>query len=144
MKLDVARVDVWIASIEDHPGNLAKKLDTLAKAGVDLEFALARRAPEKLGTGVVFATPIKGARQIKAAYEAGFEKAESIYSLRIVAVNKPGIGARLTKQLGDAGINLRGLSGVAAGNRAVFHLAFDSSADAGKAMRLIRQISTTR
>jgi len=144
MKLDVARVDVWVTSIEDHPGSLAKKLDILSKAGVDLEFAIARRAPEKLGTGVVFATPIKGAKQVKAAYEAGFEKAESLCSLRIIAANKPGIGTEITKQLGDAGINLRGLSGVAIGKRAAFHLAFDSADDANKAMRLIKQISATR
>jgi len=144
MKLDISRVDVWIASMEDHPGSLAKKLDTLAKAGVSLEFAIARRAPEKLGTGVVFATPIKGARQVKAAREAGFEKAESLGSLRIVAANKPGVGAGLAKRLGDAGINLRGFSGVAIGKRAVFYLAFDSADDAGKAMRIIRQISVSR
>jgi len=143
MKLDVARVDVWIASIEDHPGSLAKKLDTLAKAGVNLEFAIARRAPEKLGTGVVFITPIRGAKQVKAACEAGFEKAESLYSLCITAANKPCVGARLAKQLGDAGINLRGFSGVAIGKRAAFYLAFDLAADANQAMRLIKQISAT-
>ena len=47
--------------------------------------------------------------------------------------------AELTKLLADAGINLRGLSGAAIGNRAIFHIAFDSSTDANKAKRLIKK-----
>ena len=44
MKLDVSRVDVWAASIKDRPGGLAVKLDALAQAGADLEFAIAPTA----------------------------------------------------------------------------------------------------
>ncbi len=139
MKSDVRRVDIWAASIEDRPGGLAQKLDALAQAGADLEFVIARRAPEKTGTGVVFVTPIKGAKQIKAAKEAGFEKTQSLCALRILATNKPGLGAKIARLLGDAGINIRGFSGAAIGNRAVFHLAFDSAADANKAIRIIKQ-----
>ncbi len=32
MKLDITRVDVWAAGIEDRPGGLAQKLDALALA----------------------------------------------------------------------------------------------------------------
>jgi len=138
MRMDISRVDVWAASIKDRPGGLAEKFDALAQAGANLEFVIARRAPEKPGTGVVFVTPIKGARQIKAARAAGFEKAASLHELRIAAADKPGLGAKLTKQLAEAGINLRGLSGAAVGKRAVFHLAFDCNADANKAMRLLK------
>ena len=139
MKVDVSRVDVWAASIEDRPGGLAEKLGALAEAGVDLEFIIARRTPEKPGAGVVFVTPIRGPGQTRAARQAGFAKTESLHGIRVATGNKPGFGAELTRQLGDAGISLRGLSGAAIGNRAVFHLAFDSSADAGKAMRRLHQ-----
>ena len=138
MKLDISRVDVWAASIEDRPGRLAEKLDALAQAGADLEFIVARRAPERIGTGVVFVTPIKGAKQTRAARKAGFEKTVSLHGLRVAAADKPGLGAKLTKQLGEAGINLRGLSAAAVGKRAIFHLAFDCNADASKAMRLLK------
>lgn len=138
MKLDISRVDVWAVSIKDRPGGLAEKLDALAQAGANLEFVIARRAPEKKGTGVVFVTPIKGARQIKAAKKAGFVKTASLRGLRIAAVDKPGLGAKLTKQFGEAGINLRGMSGAAIGKRAIFHLAFDSNTDASKAMRILK------
>jgi len=138
MRMDISRVDVWAASIEDRPGGLAEKLDTLAQAGIDLEFIIARRAPEKPGTGVVFVTPIKGAKQMRVAKKAGFGKTASLHGLRIAAADKPGLGAKLTTQLAEAGINLRGMSGAAIGNRAVFHLAFDSNADAKKAMRILK------
>ena len=138
MKLDVSRVDVWAASIKDRPGGLAEKLDALARAGVDLEFAIARREPKKPGTGVVFVTPIKGARQITAAKRAGFAKTVSLRGVRIAADDKPGLAAKLTRRLADAGINIRGLSAASIGKRAIFHLAFDSASDANKAMRLLK------
>jgi len=141
MKLDISRVDVWAAGMKDKPGELARKLDALAQAGADLEFVIARRSPEKPGTGVVFVTPIKGARQARAAKKAGFAKTKSLHAVRIASANKAGFGAGLTDQLAQAGINLRGLSGSAIGKRAVLHLAFDSTADAGKAVRLIRRIA---
>ncbi len=141
MRLDISRVDVWAASIEDRPGGLAEKLDALAQAGVDLEFIIARRAPDKPGTGVVFVTPIRGPGQTRAARAAGFERTESLNAVRIGTGNKPGFGAELTTQLAAAGLNLRGLSGATIGNRAVFHLGFDSSADANKAMRSLKQMA---
>ena len=142
MKLDVSRVDVWAARIKDRPGGLAQKLNALAQAGANLEFVIARRAPGKPKTGVVFVTPIKGARQVKAAKQAGFKKTASLRGLRIAAGDRPGLGAKLTTQLADAGINLRGFSGAAIGKRAIFHLAFDSNADAGKAIRCLKAISS--
>ncbi len=136
MRVDVSRVDVWAATIKDRPGALGEKLDALAQADIDLEFIIARRV--KPGKGVVFVTPIKGARQIRAARKAGFEKTKSLHGIRVATGNKPGFGAELTMQLADAGINLRGLSGAAIGNRAIFHLAFDSSDDASKAKRMLK------
>ena len=139
MRVDVSSVDVWAVSIKDRPGSLAEKLDALALADVDLEFIIARRVHEKAGKGVAFVTPIKGPKQIRAARKAGFEKTKSLHGIRIATGNKPGYGAELTMRLGEAGINLRGLSGAAIGNRAIFHIAFDSSDDAKKAKRLLKR-----
>jgi len=83
--------------------------------------------------------PIKGARQIRAAKKAGFAKTVSLRGVRVAAVDKPGLGATLTGRLADAGINLRGLSAASIGRRAIFHLSFDSAADANKAMRLLKR-----
>ncbi|HUV66819.1 MAG TPA: hypothetical protein VMW24_23225 [Sedimentisphaerales bacterium] len=138
MKLDVSRVDVWAASMEDRPGGLAQKLDALAQAGADLEFVIARRSSACPGTGVVFVTPIKGPRQIRAARKAGFEKTKSLHGIRISTGNKPGFGAELTKQFAEAGLNLRGFSSAAIGNRAIIHVAFDSEGDLSKAVCLLK------
>ncbi len=138
MRVDVTQVDIWVASIEDRPGGLAEKLDALAQADVDLEFVSARRAPDKPGTGVAFVAPIRGPRQMRAARKAGFEKTKSLHGVRVATGNKPGFSAELTKKLAEAGISLRGFSGASISNRAIFYLAFDSDADANKALRLIK------
>ncbi|MBN1854934.1 MAG: ACT domain-containing protein [Pirellulales bacterium] len=140
MALNVTRVDVWAASIEDRPGGLAEKLAALAEAGAQLEFVISRRAPDKPGTGVVFLTPLKGAAQIGAAKKAGFEKTETLHSLRIDGPDQPGLGAKMTQLLAQAGINLRGLSAAAIGKRCMMYLALDSSADATKAARLLKRL----
>jgi hypothetical protein len=137
MSLTVERVDVWAATIEDQPGGLAGKLAPLAEAGADLEFAIARRAPDKPGTGVVFVTPLRGDAETAAAAKAGFAVADGLHSVRIEGDNRPGIGAELTKKLADAGVNLRGLSAAVIGGRFIMYLALDTDADAQKAMGLL-------
>jgi len=138
MKVDISRVDVWAAGIEDQPGGLAEKLDVLAQADVDLEFIIARRSSSTPGSAVVFVTPIKGPRQIRAARKVGFEKTKSLHAIRVATGNKPGFGAEIAKKLGEAGISLRGFSGASISNRAVFYVGFDSDEDTGKAIRLLK------
>ena len=140
MKLNVSRTDTWAAMIDDRPGGLARKLAALADAGANLEFIIARRAPEQRGSGVVFVTPLRGAKQVKAAQAAGFQKTESLYSLRVEGADKPGMGAKLTEALARAGINLRGLSAAAIGRRHVTHLALDSAKDAAKAVTALKKL----
>jgi len=137
MSLTVERVDVWAATIEDSPGGLAGKLAPLSEAGADLAFAIARRAPEEPGTGVVFVTPLIGDAQTSAAEKAGFAVADSLHSLRIEGDNQPGIGTEITRGLADAGINLRGLSAAVIGGRFIMYLALDTSKDADKAVGAI-------
>ena len=91
MALKVERVDVWAARMKDVPGGLNAKLGPLAEAGANLEFVIARRSPEKKGTGVVFVTPIKGAAQITVAKKAGFNKTSTLHSVRIEGPDKPQI-----------------------------------------------------
>ncbi len=139
MKLGVTKPDVWAASIADRPGGLAAKLAVLANSGANLEFVIARRERSKPGTGVVFVAPLSGAKQTGAAKKAGLKKATSMSPLRVSGPDKPGIGARLTAQLAQAGISLRGLSAASIGKKFVLYLSFDSAADSAKAARLLRQ-----
>ena len=140
MKLSVSRTDTWATVIDDRPGGLADKLAALTAAGANLELIVARRAPEQRGSGVLFVTPLKGAKQIKAAEAAGFQKTESLHSLRVEGADQPGMGAKLTQALAEAGINLRGLSAAALGKHYVSHLALDTAKDAAKAAAVLKKL----
>ena len=131
--------DVWVAGLDDKPGALANKLAALAEAGTDLGFIIARRAPDKLGTGVVFVTPLRGDREIDAATEEGFTVSTHLHSVRVEGQNEPGIAARITRKVGDAGLNLRGFSGAVIGTQYVLHLAFDTAESAQKAIRRLQE-----
>ncbi len=140
MTLNVTRVDAWAAPLEDKPGSLATKLATLTEAGLNLEFIIARRAPDNPGAGVVFVTAIHGARGARAARDAGFLKTESLHAVRIEGPDTPGRGHQLVQVLAAEGLNLRGFSAAAINGRFVAHLAFDSGRDATKAARLMRRL----
>ena len=139
MAYSVKKVDVWAGEIADRPGGLAEKLQSLSDAGANLEFLIARRAADKPGTGVVFVTPNKGAKQKSAAQGTGFATTDSLHSVRVDGPDKAGLGAKMTKAIADAGINLRGLSAAALGRRSVSYLAFDSAADADSAVSILRK-----
>jgi len=141
MKLNVARADVWVAPVEDKVGGLAAKLEALAAAGVNLTFIIARRAPDHPGEGVVFLTPIRGAKQIRAATAAGFRKTTTQHSVCVDGGDKPGLGAKITAALAGAGINLRGLSTGVLGRKFVTYIALDSEDDAKKAVRVLKKLS---
>lgn len=140
MALKVQRVDTWAASLEDKPGGLATKLSVLAKAGANLEFVIARRAPDKPGGGVVLVTPITGAARCRAAQEAGFKKTASLHTVRLAGPDKKGEGVRIAQALADQGLNLRGFSAAAINKRFVAHIALDSDTDAAKAVRILRAL----
>lgn len=135
MPYKIDAVDIWCATIEDRPGGLSAKLGPLAAAGANLEFVLARR--DQPGTGVVFVSPVKGVKATRAAQEAGLAKSAEIAALRIEGPDKPGLGAKLTAALAEAGINLRGLAASATKNRCIVYLAFDAKEDAAKAKRTL-------
>jgi hypothetical protein len=139
MNLSVEPEDVWAASIEDKPGGLAHKLAALTEAGADLDFLVARRAPDRPGTGVVFVTPLRGDREVRAATTAGFAVSKSLHSLRVAGANQPGIAGRIASQLGQAGVNLRGMSGAVIGTQFVIHLAFDTTEDSRKAIAVLQR-----
>jgi hypothetical protein len=140
MDLIVECVNVWAASIPDEPGGLARILTGLREAGADLDFCIARRAPEKPGTGVVFVTPLHGDREIAAASILGFNVTNSLHSVRVEGENAPGIAAILTEKLAAAGINLHGFSGAVIGTRFILYIGLDNDADAQKTCEILQQI----
>ena len=141
MKLKVSRAEVWAVTIDDRPGGLHEKLAPLSEAGANLQFVISRRTPEQPGKGVVFVTPIKGAKQTKAAEAAGFQKAAGLHSLRVEGTDKPGVGTVMTEALADAGLNVRGVSGAALGKQFVVYIALDTPDDATRAASILKKLS---
>ena len=139
MAYTIKKVDVWAGEIADRPGGLAEKLAALSNAGANLEFVIARRAPDKPGMAVVFLTPIKGAKQKSAAQGAGLATTDTLHSVRVEGPDRPGLGAKMTQALADAGINLRAVSGATLGRRAVTYFACDSAVDADNAVRALKK-----
>ena len=139
MKVIAEHEEVWVASMEDKPGMLANKLAALAEAGADLDFVIARRSPEKPGTGVVFVTPLRGDREIEAATEEGFSVSSHLHSVRVEGPNEPGIAAKVTRKVSEAGLNLRGFSGAVIGTQFILHLAFETAAAAQQAIAVLKR-----
>ncbi len=133
----VKRVDVWATGLKDEPGALASKLTALSEAGADLDFVVARRSPEKPGTGVVFVAPIRGDDQVQAAGTVGFSAANSLHAVHVEGDNRPGVGAELTSRLAKVGVNIRGFSAAVIGARFVAYIAFDTPDDAAKAVDVL-------
>jgi hypothetical protein len=127
MALQVRKVQVWSSEIDDRPGAAAAKLELLAHAGADLEFVFTRPNPNKRDTSVIFLAPVSGAEQIQAARAAGLAPAIDVVMLCVEGDNRPGLGYEIMSRLAVAGINLRGLSVSAVGNRFVTYLALDSA-----------------
>jgi hypothetical protein len=140
MALKATRAEVWVMTIDDRAGGAADKLEALAKAGANFEMVFARRTPDQPGKGVMFVTPLKGAKAARAAQDIGMGKPENIHSVRVEGGDKPGLGSRITRALGDAGINFRGISAIALGKKFVSYIALDSEADAANAVAALKKL----
>ena len=140
MALKVSKVELWSVTIDDRAGGAADKLEPLSKAGANFEFVFTRRTPEQPGKGVMFITPVKGAKVIQAAQAAGFGQTANMHSVRIEGANKPGVTAKVMRSLADAGISFRALSALAIGTKFVNFVALDSADDAVRAAGLIRKL----
>ena len=139
MAIQIAKIDVWCGEIADRCGGLAQKIDAVAAVGANLEFVIARRAPDKPGRGLVFMAPLQGTAQVRAANAVGLAKDPNVHTLRLEGPNRPGFGSKITHAVAEAGISMRGLSATALGRRSVTYLAFDTDADARKAGGILKK-----
>lgn len=136
MAFEITRVDVWVGEIEDRPGALCEKLNTVMRAGADLDFMIARPLAEGPGRGVLFVTPLHGPEQERAADEVGLRKSHT-QILRVEGPDRPGLGAGMTCTLAEAGISVRGLSASVLGDRCLFYIRFDSQDDLVRAAQIL-------
>ena len=139
MAYEVTKEDVWVGELEDRAGALAEKLEAVSRVGVNLEFVIARRAPDKPGKGVVFMAPFRGEESTRAALQAGLSQWTSAATVRVEGPDRSGLGALIAWTVANEGINLRGLSAAKLGERSVLYLAFDNASEADKASEALTE-----
>lgn len=136
MAYKIEKIEVWMGFLKDAPGELAKALSALSKAGAKLEFLFAR--PTKPGEAVFFLAPLKGPAVLKAAKALKIVKCDKMLSLKIVGPDKAGLGAKMADALGANGINIQGCSAMAVGKTAVTYLRL-AKADIAKAQKILKK-----
>lgn len=137
MGYDIERVTVWAGDFANRPEKLARVLEALAQADANLEFLVARRVNEH--TTRVFVAPIEGKDCEQAARDIGLVPAQGMHSIRILGSDKRGLGARITRAVAAAGLNIRGASAASVGKKNAFYLAFKSADEAALAAKAIKK-----
>jgi len=140
MALKVTRTEVWTATIDDRAGGAADKLEALAMAGANLEFVFARRTPENPGRGLMIASPIKGKKVTQAAQAAGFARSDSMHGLKVEGGDRAGLGAKITRALGNAGVSFRGMSATVIGSKFISNIVVDTADDAARAAAALKKV----
>ena len=140
MALKVTKVDVWAGDLIDAPGGLADVLEQLAKGGESIDFLIARRSDKHVKVGKVFVTPVTSGKSRDAASRAALRRAAKLFTLRIEGGDKLGLGSKITRAIGNAGINAKGVSAAVIGNKFVAYISFDSEDDADKAMGALKRL----
>ena len=139
--MNVKRAEVWAVVCEDRAGGTADKLEPLARAGANFEFVFTRRTPENPGKGLLVAYPVKGAKAVRAAQEAGFAKPQDMFSVRIEGSDKPGVTAAVARALGKAGLSFRAMSATGFGRKFVSFVVLSSEGDAARAVAVLKKLT---
>src|SRR5688572_16496874 len=122
MALKVTKVQVWAGDLRDVPGGLADVLEQTAGGGESIQFLIARRDDKQAGSGKVFITPVSKAKSRDAAGRANLRPAANVATLRVEGTDKAGLGAKITRAIADADVNIRGVSAAVLGNRFVAYI----------------------
>lgn len=137
MAYKIGRVDVWVGDILNRPGALARVLEALAGCGANIEFLIARQVSRN--TSRVFLSPLTTAAQRKAAADVGLVRADSLHSLRVEGPDKPGLAARLSRAMADAGLNIRGVSAAARSRTVSLYFGFSTADELKAALRIAKK-----
>ncbi len=140
MALKVTKVDVWAGDLIDAPGGLAVVLEQLSRGGESIEFQIARRSDKHVKIGKVFVTPVTSGKAKEAAGRAALRRATKLFTLRIEGGDKQGLGSKITRAIGNAGVNAKGVSAAVIGNKFVCYISFDSEQDADTAMATLKRL----
>jgi len=102
MAVTVENVTIWRKEVMHKPGELARALEPLAKAGADLKVIMAYAEKDR---GIIEVGPISGKKLTDAAAEAGFA-ASTKPTLLIEGDDRPGLGFEIAKAIADLGVSI--------------------------------------
>jgi len=88
---------------------------------------------------VVLLAPLTSESQIRAAKQLGFERS-SLVHLRVSCPDEPGKGYLIIQAIAAQGINLASVVAAGVRNELLMYLAFDSTADAERAKRVLDHV----
>ena len=137
MAVTVKKITLWRGKLENRPGTLAAVLEPLAQAKADLQVLMGYREPGA-SQAVVELYPVAGVKASAAAQRGGLGPASGT-SLLVSGDNRKGVGHRIARALGEAGINVNFLVAQATGRKFSMVAGFDSEADATRAAALIKK-----
>lgn len=143
MPVRVKPVTVWRAEVDNQPGALARILEPLAAAGVNLQAVMGYRLPGDRARAAIEVFPVTGAKPLTAAQASGFSEA-TIHALHIEGDNRAGLGHAVAKALADDGINMDFFLALTSGARHTTVIGFDSGGDADRAAPLIKRAAAPR
>ena len=138
MPVTVKRMTLWRRDLENRPGALARVLDPVAQAGTDLQVAMGYRVPGQEERAVIELAPVQGRKATAAAEQAGL-KPSDIPTLVVQGDNRPGLGERLAREMGAAGINMAFLVALVVGRRYSGVFGFETDEDARQAAAIIKR-----
>ena len=137
MALTVKRITLWRREVENQPGVLARTLEPLAAAGVDLRLVMGYRFPEATTRAAIELYPVTGRKATAAAQQAGLSEF-GLACLFVEGDNRPGLGAAMGRALSDAGVNIVFLVSQVIGRRFTAVFGFDDEQLAATATKAIR------
>jgi hypothetical protein len=141
MAVTVKRVTLWRSEVENRPGELARALEPIARAGTDLQVVMGYRYPGNETKAAIEVYPITG-RKAAAAAEAGGLSASSIPTLHVQGDNRAGLGYEIANTLANAGVNMSFHVAQVVGGRFSAILGFETDAAAGRAATLIKKAAS--
>src|SRR6185503_14107664 len=137
MALTVKRITLWRREVENQPGVLARTLEPLASAGVDLRLVMGYRFPEATTRAAIELYPVSGRKAVAAAQQAGLSEF-GLACLFVEGDNRPGLGAAMGRALSDAGVNIVFLVSQVLGRRFTAVFGFDDEQLAATATKAIK------
>jgi hypothetical protein len=143
MAVTVRKITVYRAEVDNRAGALAELLEALKAAKGSLDVVMGYRVPGQHERAVIEVWPVSGKKMSVAAESVGLKPSETP-TLLVLGDDKPGLGHAMARALADAGVNLVFLVAQVVGRRYSAVFGFESTADADRAVGLLKKARPAR